>query len=252
MRTLGAEGLDVLSADCRDKVAWEQRIARDRARSTALLAPALRQATELVVSRALAGGARAVALTGSTVRGRRTDISDLDFHVVGPRPMLTDVDVDVDVYATSADVLFDRLRVGDDYVQWTLRFGCVLFDSGVLHTAASELVASGMWPSPTRKIEQARRMLDLARLVVASGDRDAAIEQVRSAITALARWLLLANGAFPLSRGELPDQLRVVGAADLAAVLDRCISSQPSMDELSAGVTLAGRAVSAGELSRTA
>ncbi|HMJ03350.1 MAG TPA: hypothetical protein VK506_10440 [Conexibacter sp.] len=131
------------------------------------------------------------------------------------------------------------MRAGDDYVQWTLRFGCILHDRGVLRSAAAELVASGRWPSPDRKLAQVRRMRDLAEHVVDSGDHEATLEQVRSVLTALARWQLLAAGSFPLARAELPDQLRAIDAADLAGALERCIEGDPSVEELRRHLALA-------------
>ena len=245
MRTLGADGLDLLAVDCRDVDAWRGRIERDRLRAQALQTPELRAATELAAARVIAGGADAVALTGSTARGRRTAESDLDLHIVGARPALDDVGVELDVYATTAEVLTQRLHAGDDYVQWTLRFGCVLFDRGVLRLAACETVAMGLWPSPERKLDQARRMLDLAALVVDSGDHDAAGEQTRSALTAVARWRLLRAGVFPLSRDELPGQLRGLDQSELASALNRCIHGQPSMQELAAAWSSRGASRSA-------
>ncbi len=245
MRALGADGLDLLALDCRDAVAWQARLVRDRRRAREIEPAEVERATRLLLERAVAGGAEAVALTGSTACGRRTSASDLDIHVVGARPSLDGIEIDVDVYATTSAVLFERLRAGDDYVQWTLRFGCVLFDAGPFRAAAVELVASEIWPSPERKLAQAGRLLDLARIVVESGDRDAAVEQARGAMTTLARWLLLADGAFPRSRAELPAQLRAIGADDVAAILEDCIDGNPSLDELAAGLAL-GRRLAAG------
>ena len=242
-RSLAADGLDLLAQDCRDAASWRERIERDRRTARVVQTADERHTTELLMARSVAAGAEAFVLTGSTVRQRRTATSDLDLHVVGRRPSLAGVEVDVDVYATTSDVLLARLRRGDDYVQWTLRFGCVLFDTGVLRTAAEELVASARWPSPERKLDQARRMLVLAEHVVASGDVEAAAEEVKRVLTAVARWRLLAIGAFPLARAELPGQLRAVGEPEIAAALVHCLHDAASADELRALVALAGDAV---------
>jgi hypothetical protein len=239
MKTLSADGLDLLAEDSRDATAWNARIERDRTRARAVQSDGMRQATELVLACSVAAGAEAVALTGSTARARRIATSDLDLHVIGVRPSLDDVEIDVDVYATTPAVLLARLRAGDDYAQWTLRFGCVLFDTGVLRAAAAELVASAAWPSPSRKLEQVRRMLRLAEQVVASGDHEAAVEQVRGVVSGLARWRLLGAGAFPLSRAELPDQLRAIGDDEPAMMLERCIHGEPTIDELQTFVAVA-------------
>lgn len=70
-----------LSVDAR----WSARLRDDRERAIKLQTRPQRQATETILRRALALGAEAVALTGSTVRGQRTAISDLDLMVVGRR-----------------------------------------------------------------------------------------------------------------------------------------------------------------------
>lgn len=242
-RSLAADGLDLLAQDCRDAASWRERIERDRRTARVVQTADERHTTQLLLARSVAAGAEAVALTGSTVRRRRTATSDLDLHVVGRRPSLAGVEVDVDVYATTSDVLLARLRGGDDYVQWTLRFGCVLFDTGVLRAAAQELVVSARWPSPERKLEQARRMLVLAERVVASGDVEAAAEEVKRVLTAVARWRLLSAGAFPLSRAELPGQLRVVGEPDVAAALERCVGDAADAGELCTYLALATEAI---------
>lgn len=252
MRGLPADGLDLLAEDCRDAAAWHERIERDRRRARAVQRGDGWRATELLLARSVAAGAEAVALTGSTVRQRRTATSDLDLHVVGERPSLVGVEVDVDVYATAGDVLLARLRNGDDYVQWTLRFGCVLFDTGVLRAAAEELVASARWPSPERKLDQARRMLVVAEHVVTSGDVEAAAEEVKRVLTAVARWRLLSAGAFPLARAELSDQLRAVDELDIADALERCVGDVTDADELRAYVALAEEVVASAAPARAA
>jgi len=115
-------------------VEWTARLQEDRRRAAKLQTRSQRQATETLLQRALALGAEAVALTGSTVRDQRTATSDLDLMVVGKRPDLGGIQEDVDVYATSTNAFWKRLLAGDDYIQWTLRFGCILHELR-LHTA---------------------------------------------------------------------------------------------------------------------
>jgi hypothetical protein len=217
-------------------VPWRVRVREDRHRAYALQTPAQCQATETILQRAIAIGAEAVVLTGSTVRARRTASSDLDFMVVGERPGLGGVDEEVDVYAAGAEAFWRRLVAGDDYIQWTLRFGCVLHDGGILQAASRHIDEHGLEPSAERKLVQAHRGLSLARLVLESGDLDAAREQSRAALTTVVRWLLIANGVFPLARDELPDQVLALGYFDLAAALDRMIHVQPCRDELRTGL----------------
>jgi hypothetical protein len=72
-------------------------------------------------------------LTGSTARGTRTPISDLDYHLIRPPISKDDLSHELDLHVVSPDQLRIHLRDGDDFTQWSLRFGCVVFD-----TASSE------------------------------------------------------------------------------------------------------------------
>lgn len=233
---------DRIEAALIEDQAWAARLRDDRIRAEQYQTAAQRRVTATVLERALQAGADAVALTGSTARARRTEISDLDIHVVGPRPRFADLGEGVDVCATSAEVLWQRLRAGDDYVQWTLRFGCILFDSGVLRQALREVRETGLWPDPARKLVRARDLLAFAARVAATGDLDAAQDQARAALTSTARWLLLANGVFPLARDELSDQVLALGCFDLAAALARLRHADPQFDELAAALEI-GRLV---------
>lgn len=220
---------------------WSARLREDRRRATKLQTPSQRQATETLLQRALALGTEAVALTGSTVRGQRTAVSDLDLMIVGQRPDVGGIREDVDVYAASTKAFWERLLAGDDYIQWTLRFGCILHDDGILQAASRYIQENGLVPSAERKLIQAHRGLGLAWSVLESGDLEAAREQCRAALTTIARWLLLANGEFPLSRDELSDQLLALGCFDLAAALHRLIHDEPSGDELRTGLEVGGK-----------
>lgn len=218
---------------------WSKRLREDRRRATALQTRVQRQASATILQRALALGAEAVALTGSTVRGRRTRTSDLDFMIVGERPDASGVREDVDVYAAGKEAFWERMLAGDDYIQWTLRFGCILHDDGILKAASSHIEKDGLRPSAQRKLAQARRGLDLAWLVLDSGDVDAAREQSRAALTTIARWVLIANGEFPLCRDELSDQLLVLGCDEVATALHRLIHDEPKSRELRSQLQLA-------------
>lgn len=130
-----------LQADWSDAEVWQKRLANDRARALDNQSPAQRQITETLRDRALETGVAAFALTGSTARARRTKISDLDYHVIGARPPHSDLPDDVDVYATDEIGMWRKLNQGDDFIQWTLRFGCVLFDNGVFQDAMQRIAA---------------------------------------------------------------------------------------------------------------
>lgn len=225
-----------------DDAVWLARLEADRVRAERNQTPSQRLVSATIMERALSAGAEGVALTGSTARGRRTAISDLDFHIVGPRPRFEDLNEGPDLYASSSEVLWERLRDGDDFIQWTLRFGCILVDHGVFREALIYIAETGLWPDPQRKRDRGGKLLACAKRIIATGDLDAAQEQTRAALTTVARWLLLANREFPLSRDELSDQVLDLGCFELAAALSRLIDGEPRLDELAAAVEI-GRLV---------
>lgn len=241
MRTRAASA-DLLER-CRSEAGWRRRLSQDVGDALAGQDRRVRNLVGVVVDRSRALGAEGVALTGSTARGRRTPTSDVDFLVVGPRPRMEESTMEVDLRALTTDELMSRLRAGDEYVQWALRFGCIVYDTGVFREAAQVLIRTGAWPDAERKRHHAKTLLDLATRIVDSGDRDAAEEASRASLTALAHWILLANRVFPLSRDELSDQILELGSFDLAAALYRSIHSEPDLDELSTMLRLAKHAL---------
>jgi hypothetical protein len=181
----------------------------------------------------------ALILTGSTARGTRTAISDLDYHVVGVSIAHGDLPAELDIHVVSPAVLRARIEEGDDFTQWSLRFGRVISDQGIVQEGRRLIEQSKLWPDVKRKADQAVKSLKIARMMVQSGDLDAAVEQVRTALTLVARWQLLADGVFPLSRGELPVQLEERGRPDLAARLDATIVGLPTLEDLARSLDVA-------------
>jgi hypothetical protein len=208
----------------------------DRDRADRCQTPEQRAITVAVMGRAIALGASGFALTGSTVRKRRTAISDLDYHVIGRRPDVSDLPGDVDVIATSAARFRSRLIEGDDFTQWTLRCGCILHDTGPLHEGVRLIAEMDLWPDPQRKLDS----LDVHRTeierLIQMGDQGAAHEQLRAMLTTAARGLLLQARVFPLARTDLPAQLDRAGYGRLAQALRRTIHAAPQLDELEAGL----------------
>lgn len=227
-----------LQLDWRAESVWRQRLRRDR--EVAMLNQSTEQQaiTETLLSRAREGGASAFALTGSTARARRTAISDLDYHVIGERPSHNDLPDDVDVYATDLSGFWRKLNQGDDFVQWTLRYGCVLFDEGPFHQGMQHLASDDLWPSPGLKFARLAEHIRLARRLISMGDRDAAQDQVRATLTSVSRGLLLAARIFPLARAELPQQLTAAGFPELGQALYRSIGSELTLDQLSQALNL--------------
>jgi predicted nucleotidyltransferase len=204
--------------------------------------------TDVVEQRARAAGAEAMVLSGSTARGRRTRVSDLDFHVIGvPFLNVADLPADIDLYAEEVDRFAEKIRSGDDFAHWSVWYGCVLFDSGVIQDAAAFVADHDSWPDTERKLRQARHALDFAGQIIDSGDYGAALEQARGALSLTARWVLLSSDVFPLARDEMPGQLDWLGQARLARDLRRAIRERPSTDDLGAAVSHAQAMTSTGE-----
>lgn len=219
--------------------AWQARIAADRERATLNQTRELAEVTAMIERRSRAAGSSALILTGSTARGRRTYISDLDYHVIGPRPDVRDLREEIDLYSDDPGEFMRKLRSGDDFAYWSIWYGCVLFDTGVVQQAAEFVASSDGWPDPDRKLLQARSALDFASSMVESGDHQRAIEEARVALSLTARWWLLSHDVFPLARDELSDQLRGTGALALAAGLQATIHGRPDASQLLAAIRTA-------------
>jgi len=218
--------------DPRDDDWWSERLSRDQQLADRYQTSAMRRITAAVLQRSLADGGRAVALTGSTARAKRTLVSDLDYHIVGERPFAGDLPSDVDLYAGGVDHLEAKINAGDDFVQWTLRCGCLLADDGVLRAAAIRIVERALWPDGAAKLARLPEHRRLAERLIAVQDRDAAQDEIRATLTSAARGLLLLTRIFPLSRSELPQQLRDADFEFLAFPLEMSIYEEPSLKEL--------------------
>ncbi len=220
-------------------MSWQTRLIDDEQRVRDFLPAELRMLHDAVTARAQESHAQALLLTGSTARGTRTAVSDLDYHLIGEPIVTDDLSGELDLHVVSAALLNTRLREGDDFTQWSLRFGCVVLDEGIVRETVRLIDEQRLWPDPARKKQQARKSLGIARAIVASGDHDAAVEQVRTALTLTARWRLLEDRRFPLSRAELPTQLEELGYMTLATGLATTIHGAPGLDELALDVETA-------------
>ncbi|MDQ3647712.1 MAG: hypothetical protein M3433_03860 [Actinomycetota bacterium] len=226
---------DSLAAAVYDE-AWRKKLNADAEAIAALLPVDLREVHEIVVERAQRTGANALILSGSTVRGCRTEISDLDYHLVGRKIETRDLPRELDLHVLSKEKLDSDVLAGDDFVQWSLRFGCVSFDDGTVRRALELIKHSQPWPDVGRKREHAAKSLELARRFVTTGDLDGALVQVRTALSLTARARLLSEGVFPLARAELPAQLASIGYETAAGRLSATIYDSPSLTDLGAAV----------------
>lgn len=205
--------------------AWSRRLEHDAGEIVRRLPPSLRELHDAVVDRSRDTAAHGLILLGSTARSRRTAISDLDYHVIGERPITRDLSSQLDLHALTPAQLEAHILAGDDFVQWSLRFGLIVFDDGHLRRAAALVSSFRPWPDVERKRQHAATSVRLARRMVASGDEDAALEQVRTALSLAARARLLSAGVFPMSRDELPQQLALLGFDDAGEALRSTIDN---------------------------
>lgn len=220
-----------------DDRAWRRRLATEEEQIELGVPAELRDLHGSVVERARSVGARALILSGSTARGRRTEISDLDYHLIGPKIETKDLSRELDLHVLSEQELRSEILAGDDFVQWSLRLGYIVFDDGTIRRAVRLIAERRPWPSVERKRDHAAKSLSLARRFVATGDQDGAVEQVRTALSLAARARLLSVGVFPLSRAELPAQLEAIGSMSVARDLAGTIYESPRLSELAEAVS---------------
>ncbi|MGH2941423.1 MAG: hypothetical protein ACRDLN_01415 [Solirubrobacteraceae bacterium] len=199
--------------------AWTHRLQRDAREITGRLPPELLELHRAVVNRAREATANGLILSGSTARSRRTAISDLDYHLIGPQLSTRDLSSQLDLHTLTPTELDAHILGGDDFVQWSLRFGLIIFDDDHLRRAAALIASSKPWPDADRKRQHAAKSVDLARRMVASGDQDAALEQTRTALSLAARARLLRAGVFPGARDELAEQLAKLGLHEAGEAL---------------------------------
>jgi hypothetical protein len=228
-------------------LAWQDRLEQDLTRAESYQTTAQRHITETLLARARDLNAEAFALTGSMARHHRTAISDLDYHVIGPRPRSDDLADEIDIVAVDAIGFCRKLRAGDDYAQWTLRYGCILFDrTGIFRSGLRLLDEARLWPDTSRKHARLPAHKLHADRLISLGDRDAAQEQVRAALTSAARATLLDAHIFPLSRDELPQQLRDIGRTTLADALQSSIHAVLSLAQLARRLSAIDEVISDG------
>lgn len=177
----------------------------------------------------------AVVAVGSAVReGVQSNDVDLLTIVKATSPNLQErPPLEVDLRTYVADNLEWQVRQGHDYLGWAVKFGVVLHEKNRFW---SELVSSlrGQVPLPSARIarERAVRACEHARVLLEAGDNDAALEQVLSLLTHLARAELINSGVYPASRPELPKQLAVLDCSLLARLLSTALNRESTAGDL--------------------
>ncbi len=143
---------------------------------------------------------------------------------------------DIDLYNDDPDQFLTKMLRGDDFVHWTLRYGCILFDNGILCEAAKTAIDHDLWPDSERKRRQAERAIEFSQKLAATGDYAALLEISRGAFSLTARWWLLEHDIFPLARDELAEQLDDGNQAGLAKALRSSIHDRPSTSAIVSGL----------------
>lgn len=110
--------------------------------------------------------------------------------------------------------------------------GVLEHDFGIFRDGLKAIATESLWPDAQAKLARLPELRDLASRLIRMGDRDAARDQVRAALTSAARALLLDVGVFPLARSELADQLEAVGYRQMGHALAATIHVEPSPAEL--------------------
>lgn len=236
MSTATFSAFPSISPDWMTDSAWEGKLKENRAALQSLLPTYLQELHATVFSRSEAVNAQALLLSGSTARAHRTAISDLDYHLIGPNIQVRGLSRELDLHVLDEAKLMTEIRAGDDFVQWSLRFGLVVFDQGIVRRAHRLIAIERPWPDAERKRNHASKSVDLARRFVDTGDVDGSLEQVRTALSLAARAYLLTVGEFPLSRAEMPDQLITHGRTAAAVALSSTIFEHLSLAELKEAV----------------
>ena len=186
-----------------------------------------------------------VVLVGSGARGVRNPRSDIDVLVLhgDDRRIRLKRPGDVHLQQDSRSRFLKRLKDGDDYPGWALRFGTPLRDPGgwwAEHAAAE--IENPHWPDWRPKVEHARKRIGMAFELLEVGDVDAASEELLFAASHVARAILLKQGVFPLSRPELPSQLKDVDPS-LAGLLAELIEGEMDTVRLRSGDALLRRRI---------
>jgi len=168
-----------------------------------------------------------VVLVGSWARGTaNVRWSDIDVLVMGehdgplPPPR-------IQLITITQEELRRRVHAGDDFAQWALRFGAPLAGRHAWDELRKQLLSEAPWPKAALQLKQARKKLETATDLFRMGDLAAAEEEIRFALSHLARAELLRRRIFPLSRQELPVQLRAAGKPKLAEMMARANSVTP-------------------------
>ena len=184
-----------------------------------------------------------VVLVGSFARGATNERSDVDILVVykDGRRIRLNRPGDLHLQQDTRSRFLKRLEDGDDYPAWALRFGIPIRDPDGwwAEQADSEAVAPH-WPDWGSKVEHAKKRTRMTTELLDVDDTEAASEELLFAASHIARATLLKDGIFPLSRPELPSQLKTVDSG-LAKLLERLMDGDVDTTSIRVGEALVRR-----------
>ncbi len=181
-----------------------------------------------------------VVLIGSFARGTTTWRSDVDILVITPRAVRARPPAPsmVEIHFQTPERFTERIVSGDDFAQWAVLFGKVLYDGPGRWVRLRTQVQGAPFPSWSRKLPVVQRHLRRARALLDMGDVDAACEQALRAADHLARAFLLRNHTWPMSRPELPGQLDRAGHVRLARALEALDQITATVDDVRGALEL--------------
>jgi hypothetical protein len=175
------------------------------------------------LNRASSSELPSVILIGSVARNSETPRSDVDLLIIGAQKLKTcTTPPNFHLHITTEQDFLRKLRSGDDFAAWCVRYGVSIQDAGTWRVITNSVEAQ-FWPDWRKKILHATRRLVLAKTLLLTGDIDAASEEVLYAASHTARAVLLKSKIFPLARAELISQTQNVGHEKLAEMLETLI-----------------------------
>jgi predicted nucleotidyltransferase len=177
----------------------------------------------------------AIIAIGSSVRPRAATSSDVDLVVIyhGDKPVFGTPPIDVDVRSFRRDEVDVLISGGNDLLGWTVRYGQPVFERDNYWSDVEKRWADRVpLPSGTVAFDRASKAQQRVGDLLQIGDEDAALEQVVTMLTHVARARLIEASIYPASRPELTGQLASIGAASLASLLTEALRGGTPAREL--------------------
>jgi hypothetical protein len=174
-----------------------------------------------------------VILVGSYARNKQTWQSDMDFFVITPQRINRwKTPLNIHILFDTRNEFIDKLIYGNDFQQWALRLGIALMDDTGWWSTLKNSEGIYVWPDWRLKIRHALKSQSIASQLLLDNDWDNAGEEYLIVASHIARALLLRNNIFPLSRPELPGQLKLIGQDVLSNIIERLIDGINNPEDL--------------------